>query len=469
MCTYIKKKSKPFIPKELESILLALQEVGASPILVGGCVRDHFLNIPLKDYDIEVFNIESIEKLVLILEAFGRVEQVGKSFGVIKLFTTEDTYDFALPRQEKKIDKGHQGFEVTTNSNLSFKEAAIRRDFTMNAIGYDMKEEAFLDPFNGIEAIEKKELSYVNEQTFSEDPLRVYRAIQFAARFELTISEKTMELCKVITQKGQLEELAKERIYEEMKKFLLQAKKPSLALTLMKEIGILKYFDELEALIGCEQDKEYHPEGDVWVHTLMCTDEIVKLYDEDSKNNLVLILATLCHDLGKPLTTKLIDGRITSHKHEAMGVEPTISFLDKLTNDKKLIEAVIPLVKYHLAPFQFYDQESSLKAVKRLSTKANIENLCKVALADCLGRTIPDKEKCPNATSWLLEKAQELNISKEPLKPLVQGRDLIVLGYKPSKEFGEILTFAFDLQIDENLEKEQIIPLIEKRFPKPSN
>ena len=465
MYTYTKKKSKPFIPQELETILLALQEVGASPILVGGCIRDHFLNIPLKDYDIEVFDIESIEKLIVTLQPFGRVEQVGKSFGVIKLFTDEDTYDFALPRQEKKIDKGHQGFEVTTNSSLSFKQAAIRRDFTMNAIGYDMKEEAFIDPFDGIEAIEKKELSYVSETTFSEDPLRVYRAIQFAARFDLTICDETMNLCKSITQKGELEELAKERIYEEMKKFLLQAQKPSISFDLMREIGILKYFGELEALIGCEQDKEYHPEGDVWVHTLMCVDEIVKLFDEDSKNNLILILATLCHDLGKPLTTKLIDGRITSHKHEAMGVEPTRSFLEKLTNDKKLIEAVTPLVKYHLAPFQFYDQESSLKAVKRLSTKANIENLCKVALADCLGRTIPDKQKCPNATSWLLEKAQELNISKEPLKPYVQGRDLIALGYKPSKEFGEILTYAFDLQIDENLEKEQIIPLIQKKFP----
>lgn len=464
MYTSTKKKSKPFIPKELERILLALQEIGALPILVGGCIRDHFLDIPIKDYDIEVFRIENVEILANVLKPYGRVEQVGKSFGVMKLFTDLDTYDFALPRQEKKVAKGHQGFEVTTNSKLSFEQAAIRRDFTMNAIGYDMSEECFLDPFNGIESIEKKELSYVNDKTFSEDPLRVYRAIQFAARFEFSIDNKTLVLCKQMTAKGELEELAKERIYEEVKKFLLKAKKPSIALALMRDIGILKYFSELEALMGCEQDKEYHPEGDVWVHTLMCVDEIVKLYDEDSKNNLILILATLCHDLGKPLTTKLIDGRITSHKHEAMGVEPTRSFLEKLTNDKKLIDSVTPLVKYHLAPFQFYDQESSLKAVKRLSTKANIENLCKVALADCLGRTIADKEKCPNATSWLLEKAQELNISKEPLKPLIQGRDLITLGYKPGKYFGEILTYAFDLQIDENLGKEAIISLIKKRY-----
>ena len=140
------------------------------------------------------------------------------------------------------------------------------------------------------------------------------------------------------------------------------------------------------------------------------------------------------------------------------------SFLDKLTNDKKLIEEVLPLVKYHLAPFQFHDQQSSSKAVKRLSLKANIENLCIVAYADCMGRDIEDKSKCSVCTSWLLQEAKKLHISTEPLKSIVLGRDLIALGFKPSKEFKDILDFAFDLQIDENLDKQQIIEEIKNKF-----
>ncbi len=464
MYTSTKRKSNFSLPKELEVILLALKNIGAMPILVGGCVRDHFLNIPIKDYDIEVFNIESFEKLALMLESFGRVELVGKFFGVLKLFTAANEYDFALPRQEKKVAKGHQGFDVTTNSSLSFEQAAIRRDFTMNAIGYDFFEDSFLDPFKGREAIEKKELKHINETTFIEDPLRVYRAISFAARFDFILDTTTFSLCQNMITQGLLEELAKERIFEEFKKFLLQASKPSLGFTLMRSLGILNYYPELQALIGCEQDKEYHPEGDVWVHTLMCLDEMAKLRGNNSKENIMLMLATLCHDFGKPLCTKVIKGRITSHKHEALGVEPTVTFLKRLTNEKKLVDEIIPLVKYHLSPFQLYLQNSTQKAVKRLSTKVNIEQLCQVALADCLGRTIPNKQKCHKAIAWLLKEAKTLDVSSQSLQPLVQGKDLIALGFKPSKAFKEILDFAFDLQIEEDMPKEMILQKIDEKF-----
>ena len=179
---------------------------------------------------------------------------------------------------------------------------------------------------------------------------------------------------------------------------------------------------------------------------------------------LYLFYGILCHDFGKPFCTKEINGKITSHKHENLGIEPTISFLSKLTNEKKFIEIVCSLVKNHLAPFQLYKIESSLKAVKRLSLKVNIEDLCLVCLSDCLGRTIKDKEKCPNAISWLLNKAKELDIHNVPIKPLVQGRDLIKLGFNPSDKFKEILEFAFDLQLDFHLEKELIIKKIIERY-----
>ena len=456
------------IPKVLEDILCNLQELGARPILVGGCVRDHFLNIPVKDYDVEIFGIDSYETIENSLKKFGSVKLVGKSFGVLTLRVDKYDFDFALPRTEKKIGNTHQDFEVITDANLSFKEAAIRRDFTINAIGYDFSKKKFLDPFNGIKDLEKKLIKHIDDKTFIEDSLRVYRAVGFASRFDFKIEEKTKELCKQIISSGELEYLPKERIFEELKKLFLKSSRPSVGFELIRQLGILKYFPELNALIGCIQDKEYHPEGDVWIHTMMCLDELAKIIKdgniEDEYRKLYLFYGILCHDLGKPFCTQEINGKITSHKHEVLGIEPSISFLSKLTNEKKFIEIVCTLVKNHLAPFQLYLAESSLKAIKRLSLKVNIEDLCLVCLADCLGRDILDKDKCYKATEWLLEKAKELEIHNEPIKALVQGRDLIALGFKPSQKFKEILDFAFDLQLDEHLEKEIIIKEIKKKY-----
>lgn len=456
------------IPKILENILKNLQELGATPILVGGCVRDYFLNKEIKDFDIEIFNFDSLELLEISLKKFGNVKLVGKSFGVLTLKVEGYDFDFALPRIEKKVGNSHTDFEVITNSNLSFEEAAIRRDFTINAIGYDYFKDEFIDPFNGIDDLKNRIIRHINDKTFIEDSLRVYRAIQFAARFEFDIDEKTKDLCKKIVLSDELSYLPKERIYEELKKLFLKSNKPSIGFELLRELGLLKYFKELEVLINCEQEPEYHPEGDVWIHTLMCLDELAKILEkekiEDEYKKLYLFYGILCHDFGKPFCTKEINGKITSYKHESLGIEPTISFLEKLTNEKKFIEIVCSLVKNHLIPFQLYLSHSSEKAVKRLSLKVNIEDLCLVCLADCLGRDIEDKCKCYDAINWLNEKAKELEIHNEPIKPLVQGRDLIALGYKPSKEFKEILEFAFDLQIDENLSKEEILSKITIKY-----
>ena len=456
------------IPKILENILKNLQELGATPILVGGCVRDYFLNKEIKDFDIEIFNFDSLELLEISLKKFGNVKLVGKSFGVLTLKVEGYDFDFALPRIEKKVGNSHTDFEVITNSNLSFEEAAIRRDFTINAIGYDFFTKEFLDPFDGLNDLKNRVLRHIDDKTFVEDSLRVYRAIQFCARFHLNLDEKTFDLCKKIVQSNELFFLPKERIYEEFKKLFLKSEKPSIGFELLRDLEVLKYFPELKALIGCIQEPEYHPEGDVWIHTMMCLDELARILKEknieDEYKKLYLFYGILCHDFGKPFCTKEIDGKITSHKHEALGIEPTISFLSKLTNEKKFIEIVCSLVKNHLTPFQLYLSESSLKAIKRLSLKVNIEDLCLVCLADCLGRTIKDKDKCPKAINWVLEKAKELDIHNVPVKALVQGKDLIELGFKPSKEFKEILDFAFDLQLDFHLEKEEIIKEIREKF-----
>jgi len=457
------------LPLILQTILKDLQTIGAKPIVVGGCVRDTLLGIECKDFDIEIFLVDSLELIEKTLSKHGSVKQVGKSFGVLILNVDGYDFDFAIARTEKKIGNSHQDFEVTTNANLTYEEASLRRDFTINSIGYDYFEEKLLDPHNGLEDLKNKTLKHIKDETFVEDPLRVYRAVQFCARFDFILDNKTFDLCKSMVANDELKYLANERVYEEFKKLFLKSNKPSIGLELMKELDVLRYFPELKALIGCIQDEEYHPEGDVWIHTLMTVDELARIIKEqnieDEYRKLYLFYGILCHDLGKPFCTQTTDeGRVTSHKHEALGVEPTISFLSRLTNEKKFIDIVCTLVKNHLAPFQLYLAESSLKAVKRLSLKVNIEDLCLVCLADCLGRDIKDKEKCPKATSWLLNKAKELNIQNEALKPLVQGRDLIELGLNPSKEFKKILDYAFDLQIDENMQKGEIIEVLKKEL-----
>ncbi|GGD39119.1 multifunctional CCA protein [Malaciobacter pacificus] len=456
------------LPVVLENILDDLLKIGVKPVLVGGCVRDYFFKIPNKDFDIELFGLNCLETIEKTLQKFGNVKLVGKSFGVLTLRVDEYDFDFALPRIEKKIGNSHTDFEIVSDANLSFKEAAIRRDFTINAIGYDYESKEFLDPFNGLEDVKTKTLRHIDDKTFVEDSLRVYRAVQFTSRFDLKVEEKTLELCKKIVNSDECKYLPKERIYEEFKKLFLKSSKPSYGFELLREFGLLKYFPELQALIGCIQDKEYHPEGDVWVHTLMTIDELSKIIKkqnlEDEYRKLYLFYGILCHDLGKPFCTEVINERITSHKHESLGIEPTISFLSKLTNEKKFIDIVCSLVKNHLAPFQLYLAQSSEKAVKRLSLKVNIEDLCLVCLADCLGRDIPDKDKCYKATNWLLQKAKELEIHNAPILPLIQGRDLIKLGFKPSKKFKEILDFAFDLQIDEHMGKNEILLEISKKF-----
>ncbi len=448
------------IPDIIKKISQKLSTQGAKAVVVGGSVRDHLLKIEPKDFDIEVYGIDSLKSLENVLKEFGKTNLVGKSFGVVKLTTKDEEFDFSLPRTEKKIDKGHRGFEVVCDGELDYKSAFRRRDFTVNAIGYDIKEKKFIDVYGGIEDLKNRVLRVVDENTFIEDPLRVYRAVQFAGRFEFEVEPKTKELLKLMVGRGDLEELPKERVFEEIKKLLLKAKKPSLGFLLIKEIGILKYFPELQALVGVKQEPIYHPEGDVWTHTLMALDRC--------KKDLKLLLAVLCHDMGKAVTTKVIDAKITSRGHEEAGVEISERFLRRLTDDKKLIEGVLPLVRWHFAPSAFFKQSAKNKAVRRLSTKVNIEELVEVAKADFLGRDTPEaKTGVYEAGEWLLQKAKDLKVKNSPPKPFVQGRDLIELGLKPSARFKKILDEVYQKQLDGEFDsREKTLSYIKKNLLK---
>lgn len=438
------------LPQIIQTISKELQRQNAKAIVVGGSVRDHFLNLPIKDYDIEVYGLEKMEQLEEILGQYGSVNLVGKSFGVLKFIYEGEEYDFSFPRTETNIGEGHRGFEVEVDGSMTFEGAARRRDFTVNALGYDLERKRFLDPFHALKDIKQKKLRHIDDETFVEDPLRVYRAVQFCARFGYVLADETFSLCKHMVESGMLEELPKERIYKEFTKLLLKAAKPSLGFELMRELGILRYFPELEALIGVKQSPKWHPEGDVWVHTMMCLDEMVALLGDDKKLNLKYMFAILCHDLGKAITTTVEeDGRIRAIGHEKAGLKPTRSMMYRLSNEHDFIESLLPLVEHHLKPSQFYADKSKDKAVRRLATKVNIEELVVVARADFLGRTTEEAlTRDYKAGAWLLNKASKLKVKTKPLEHLLQGRDLIDLGLEPSPQFKMILDEVYELQLE---------------------
>lgn len=437
------------IPKIIDSISKELLEHNAKAIVVGGSVRDHFLELSIKDYDVEIYGLSQIEELESILSKYGSVNLVGKSFGVLKFVHEGEEYDFSFPRTEEKVALGHRGFDVTCNGELTFKEASLRRDFTVNAIGYDIEEKAFIDPYGAKDDMKKRCLRHINDGTFIEDPLRVYRAVQFCARFDYVLAEETFKLCKIMVEQGMLEELAKERIYIEFKKLLLKSPKPSVGFELIRELGILKYYPELEALIDVPQSPKWHPEGDVWVHTLMCVDKMVTLKTGDEKHDLKMMFAILCHDLGKATHTQITPEKISAIGHELAGLEPTEKFMYRLTDEHDFIKSLFPLVEYHLAPSIYYKGKAKNSTIRRLSTKVNIEELVTVARADFLGRTTEESlSGIYKAGDWLLKKAEELDVYNVPPISLVQGRDLIALGLKPSVEFKKILNRVYESQLE---------------------
>lgn len=451
---------------EKNELINDLISLNIKPILVGGSVRDKILdsNIISKDIDLELYTHHSYEDIIKLLENKNyKCDIVGKQFGVIKIKTSNgDDFDLSLPRQEKSIGNKHTDFEVIPDGTLEYKEAFKRRDFTINAIGYDFLNNSFIDLYDGINDINNKQIKHVNSKTFVEDPLRIYRSIQFAARFEFDIHEDTKDLIKNMIKNGLLDHLPKERIFIEFDKLLTKSSKPSIGFELMREFGILeKYFKELHNLIDVPQEPKWHPEGDVWIHTMMVIDKMANL-ECDKNKKLLYMLSCLCHDLGKPEYTQTLEcGRITSQGHEAGGIEPTINFLNKITNDIKLIEQVSKLVELHLQPTLLHVANSSNSAIKRLNNKLIDSQLCLLDLAiinkaDSLGRTTIDalNNHTPQY-DWVIDKFKTLNLSDKKIIPLINGKDLIDLGNKPGPEFKELLNKCYDYQIDNNIDKKE--------------
>ena len=433
---------------EVRVVAELVKRVGGRALLVGGCVRDKLLGREPKDYDIECFGISGDALRRVLGERF-ELDLVGLSFGVLKLRHLD--IDVALPRRETKLGLGHRAFEMACDPTLTVADASARRDFTVNAIYEDPLTGEVLDPWNGRGDLAKRILRHVSPH-FREDPLRVLRGMQFVARFDLDPAPETVALCREMTPEG----LAPERLMGEWSKLLTQGVKISKGLTFLRGVGWVKYYPELARLIGCRQDPEWHPEGDVWDHTLCCLDAFAQERDGRkatgggrADEDLVVGLAVLCHDFGKPACTAYdpVRRRIRSLGHDEAGVAPTLSFLRRLTNEERLLREVPPLVQLHMRPFAMWKSRASDGALRRLAAKVGrIDRLIRVAAADDAGR--PPFPRGPEPLQWLAEQAERLRIADAAPKPLVQGRDLIALGMKPGPQFGGILKAAYEAQLD---------------------
>jgi tRNA nucleotidyltransferase (CCA-adding enzyme) len=422
----------------------AVRANGGRALIVGGWVRDRLMGLESTDVDLEVFGVPA-ERLRALLTGFGRVEAVGASFQVYKI----GDLDVSLPRRESKAGRGHRGFDVTGDPSMSIEEAARRRDFTINAISWDPLSQEYLDPFNGRRDLEHRILRVVDERTFADDSLRVLRAVQLAARFELTPDEQSRTICRSIP----LDDLPAERIWGEIEKLLFAAR-PSIGLALALDLGVVeRLFPELFALVGCPQEPEWHPEGDVWVHTLQVIDQARTRIDGLPRpQQVALLVGAVTHDFGKPATTAFLDGRIRSIDHEEQGVAPASAFLDRLNLNSidgyDVRAQVLGLTAQHLKPGMWFKVKSEVGdgAFRRLAQKVDLELLARLAKSDCLGRR-PGVFNC-DAMDWFLERARSLGVEHRPPAPILLGRHLVEIGVKPGPRMGQILKAVYEQQLD---------------------
>jgi len=427
-----------------QEIAAAVRLAGGRALIVGGWVRDRLLGLPSKDIDLEVYGIPAAG-LRPLLEQVGRVETIGQAFTVYKV----GAIDVALPRRESKIGRGHRGFLVEGDPAMSVDDASRRRDFTINAIAWDPLSGDYLDPRGGRADLDARILRVVDPLTFADDSLRVLRAMQFVARFELAVAPATLEICRAIP----LDDLPPERIWAEFEKLLLLPERPSLGFRFARDAGVVsRLLPEMESLIGCAQEPEWHPEGDVWDHTLMVIDQARSRIDDLPRwAKIVVMLGAVCHDFGKPSTTAFFDGRIRSHNHEEAGVAPARALLDRLNvhsiDGVDVRTQVFGLTAHHLKPGSWHKVRGEVGdgAFRRLAGKVDLELLARLAAADCVGRT--GEFDC-SAMSWFLERARVLGVQHEAPKPVLLGRHLLALGLMPGPQIGAILRQVYERQLD---------------------
>jgi tRNA nucleotidyltransferase (CCA-adding enzyme) len=497
--------------REVLRVCEAVRTAGGRAMLVGGWVRDWLLGQESKDYDVEVYGIEP-EALRAILKKFGRVNTVGEHFAVYKLVGYLPTgaslseipnrqsaiadvpspnverleIDVSIPRRESKSGRGHRGFTIEGDPQMTFEEAARRRDFTINAILYDPLADEFVDPYGGIRDLQQKRLRAVAAETFIEDSLRVLRAVQFAARFEMTVEDETAALCRTID----LADLPHERIWGEVEKLLLMAARPAIGLDTALQLGVLdKLFPELRALAGCRLDEspasqraeEAGEDGgqrdaasaseqleDAFAETKRAMDAAARLAsDLDRPRRVAVMLATLCHALGNPCAADTTSdhssaasesaahNQSTSSK-TAAARERTLAMLERLglytLAGYDVRAQVLALMREQNQPREFYArrEQTTDGDFRRLARRVEIDLLYRVAKAWALASRAPASadDVAVKAADWFIARARELGVEHGPPAPLLLGRHLLDMGIVPGPAMGELLRQVYDLQLD---------------------
>ncbi len=430
--------------RPVKSVCQHLKDAGAKAYLVGGCVRDMMLGLTPKDFDIEVYGLE-LQQVQQSIAPLGRCELVGKSFGVIKLWTNGHEIDIALPRKERKTGAGHRGFAVRFDPNLDPHEASSRRDFTINAMMFDALNGELLDFHGGRKDLEASVLRHISP-AFAEDPLRVLRSMQLAARFSLELADDTAALCRTLLKEAGA--LSVERIWAEWQKWAM-ASSPSRGLAALEKSGWLELYPELTAMKGCPQDEKWHPEGDVWTHTSLVVDiaaQVAERYEWKAEKRLPLMFAALCHDLGKPATTfRDEQGCIRSPEHCALGVELSNAFLQRIGAPASLMQSIAPLVKEHMTHMH---GEPTKRAVRRLSHRlepVDIELWEALVESDASAR--PPHPPSRPALPWL-QAAEEISSHQGKPEPIVTGEMLLGLGMQPGPAMGDVIRHAYEAQLD---------------------
>ncbi len=424
---------------------------GGRAYYVGGFVRDRLQGLENKDIDIEVHGITP-DLLEEILSSIGGYIPAGKSFGVYKL--THHSIDVAMPRKETLTGKGHRDFKIDVDPFIGTKKAAIRRDFTVNAIMQDIITGEIIDHFGGQCDLENGILRHVNDAAFGEDPLRVLRGAQFAARFNFTIVPETIELCRKID----ITTLSSERVFDELKKALLKSDKPSVFFENLRIMNKLSFwFSEVEKIIGIPQHSVHHKEGDVWTHTMMVLDECAKVSDK-AEYPLYFMVSGLVHDFGKIVCTEFKKGDYHAYRHETEGRDIIKPFVRRITNENSLLSYVLNMTELHMKPRILFNDNSSIKSTNKMfDSSASPNDLILLALCDGKGK-IPSKP-CKETEAFLRERLELFN--EYMSRPYVTGQDLIEAGINPGKKFSELLKFAHKLRLS-GVSKKEALPQILK-------
>jgi tRNA nucleotidyltransferase (CCA-adding enzyme) len=437
------------LPSALRELLASGPEF-AKALLVGGCVRDALLGLPVKDFDVEVYGV-TLAALAAALGRFGATNVVGRAFGVVRLaLPGAGDVDFSVPRRDSRVGAGHRGFAVAPDPELDPREAAARRDFTVNALAWDPRRAVAIDHFGGLADLRERVLRHTSD-AFDEDPLRVLRAMQFASRLDFTVAPGTIARCRAMLASHA--ELPRERLREEWFKWAARSVRPSAGLRFLAECGWLTHYPELAALPGTPQDSQWHPEGDVWTHTLFALDALVRdpaWRDADESSRIAWTLAVLLHDTGKPARTgyqpRGAGVRIVSPGHEGESARLAPVFLERIGAPGWTVERVVPLVAQHMAHLQ----AASERAVRRLARRLEPETIAGLAVvirADMAGRP-PLPSAPPAALVEMLRVAESLRHAHAAPRPILLGRHLLERGWPAGIELGQVLREAFEAQLD---------------------